>query len=183
MASEFPRGPLTALERRLEAIAKRAFDSLGDRKAHRVPGALKAGERQYFVAGFFFHSARYSQNILVGEVGFPAEQHRLQINDQLGHPGWVTQHQQPLCLSNTDEHTDFKQILKTSRMGSALFAPMFVKDRFVGQLIVAAQARGTLGERDLEKLGELAGEASTEFASQGGAAWFEALSEQLNAPR
>jgi signal transduction protein with GAF and PtsI domain len=43
----------------------------------------------------------------------------------LGHAGQVVQHQRPLLLANADEATDFRQILKTARMGSALLAPMF----------------------------------------------------------
>ena len=51
-------------------------------------------------------------NLLVAEVGFlPPEQHRLRIDAELAHPGWVVKHRQPLILANTDLDADFKKIL------------------------------------------------------------------------
>mgnify|MGYP003704530333 CR=1 FL=1 len=41
-----------------------------------------------------------------------------------GHPGWVYAHRSKLILRNTDEHGEFRQYLKTSRMGSTIFAPI-----------------------------------------------------------
>ena len=41
-------------EEAMHALARGCFDLLGDREAHLRPGALKEGERQFFVAGAFF---------------------------------------------------------------------------------------------------------------------------------
>ena len=71
-------------------------------------------------------------HLLVAEHGFPPEQHRLRIPLDLGHPGWVVQRQRPLVLANTDEAQDFRQILKTARMGSVLFGPMFWRGQMLG---------------------------------------------------
>tara|TARA_Y100000588_G_scaffold339631_1_gene382490 strand:- start:2520 stop:2984 length:465 start_codon:yes stop_codon:yes gene_type:complete len=121
---------------------------LGDPDAQKRPGALKTGEHQFSVAGFFMHLPKERASILVAEDGFPKEQHRLRIPDDLGHPGWVVKNQKPLLLANTDEHSDFKQILKTARMGSAMYTPLVQEGNFVGQFITASQARHTYGPDD-----------------------------------
>lgn len=125
---------------------------LGDKHAHRRRGALRPGERQFSVSGVFLVTPDARHNLLVAEVGFPPEQHRLRIDIALGHPGWVVTHQRPLLLANTDEDPEFKQILKTARMGSAMYAPMIWKGRFLGQLVLASQARNTYSQPDLEVL-------------------------------
>lgn len=165
------------VEAALNRITGTAFALLGDREAHLVPGALKPGERQFFIAGIFLVNPAEDGHILVAEHGFPAEQHRLVIPIDLGHPGWVWREQTPLLLANTDEHGEFRQILKTARMGSALYAPIFARGRMVGQLIAAAQARDTMGEADLEALKVLAGLAGLAYAAGGGDAWLRALAE------
>lgn len=165
------------IEAALNQITGTAFALLGDREAHLRPGALKPGERQFFVAGVFLVRPGEDGHILVAEHGFPAEQHRLRIPIDLGHPGQVWHEQRPLLLANTDEHTGFQQILKTARMGSSLYAPVFGRRRMVGQIIAAAQARNTMAEADLEVLTILAGIAGLAFAAGGGEAWLRALSE------
>jgi hypothetical protein len=141
-------GPEEAL-RHLTATAPAL---LGDKDAHRRPGALKPGERQFSVCGVFAVTADAREHLLVAEVGFPPEQHRLRIDIGLAHPGWVFQHRKPLLLANTDLDADFKQILKTARMGSALYAPMLWKGELLGQLVLASQARYTYGQVDLDVL-------------------------------
>ena len=125
---------------------------LGDRDAEHRPGALKPGERQFTVCGAFMVTPDRQHNLLVAEHGFPPEQHRLRIDVALAHPGWVVKHRRPLILANTDLDADFKQILKTARMGSALYAPMIWQDALLGQLVLASQARNTYAARDLEAL-------------------------------
>ena len=73
---------------------------LGDKQAHLRPGALKPAERQFSVCGAFMLTPDRRHNLLLAEVGFPPEQHRLLINATLGHPGWVVEHQEPLILAN-----------------------------------------------------------------------------------
>ncbi len=160
----------TDAESALRLITRATFDLLGDRQAHHRPGALKPGEQQFFVSGIFLVSPAADTHLLIAEHGFPPEQHRLRIPINTGHPGWVYQHQRPLILANTDEHADFKQILKTSRMGSALYGPMMWRGRMIGQLISAAQARNTFEQADLDILVAFAQFASTLYVAHDGAA-------------
>jgi hypothetical protein len=140
-------------EEAIRILARACFETLGDRKtAHLVPGALLAGERQYFIAGAFLVTPDRMHHMLVGNIGFPTEQERLLVPIDGGHPGYVYSTQAKLILRNTDEHGAFRQYLKTSRMGSTIFAPMIWKGEFLGQLIMAAQARNTMRDEDLDIL-------------------------------
>ena len=89
----------------------------------------------------FLITADRQHNLLVAEHGFPPEQHRLRIPLDFGPPGWVVRHQRPRIIANTDEAPDFRQILKTSPMGSTLYGPMFWRGEMLGQVLTAAQAR------------------------------------------
>ena len=139
-----------AVETILKAFSTAAMKTLGDPSAAKIPGNLKANEYQFSVAGFFLHIPERKESCLVAQQGFPVEQHRLCIPDDVGHPGWVVKHKKPLLLSNTDEHSDFKQILKSARMGSAMYSPMFSSGTFIGQFITASQARQTYRIQDHE---------------------------------
>lgn len=156
-------------ETALRRVTLAAMTLLGDREAHLRPGALKPGERQFFVAGLFMLTPDRRQHLLLAEQGFPAEQRRLRIDVDLGHPGWVYRNRKPLILANTDEAPDFRQILKTARMGSALYAPLFWRGEYIGQLITAAQARNTFSEADLEALCAFAPLAAALFQAHDGA--------------
>ena len=148
---------------------------LGDKEAHLRPGGLRVGERQFTNAGIFLIIPDRQHHLLVAEHGFPPEQHRLRIPFDLGHPGWVAQHQRPLVLTNTDEVPDFRQILKTARMGSALFGPMFWQGQMLGQLLTAAQARHTYGPIDLDLSMGFAHVAAAVYMAHGGPAWLRTL--------
>ena len=113
---------------------------------------LRAGERPFAVAGISLITADRPHHFLVTAHGVPPAQHRLRLPLDLGHPGWVVQHQHPLVLVNTDEAQDFRQILKTLRMGSTLYGPMFWRGQMLGEVITAAQARNTYGPIDLDLL-------------------------------
>jgi hypothetical protein len=158
-------------ESAMRAIAQRIYAHLGDRTAHEKPGALKSGERQFFVAGTFFVTPDKAWHMLVGNVNFPPEQARLLVPIDGGHPGWVYEHRAKLLLENTDEHGEFRQYLKTSRMGSAIFGPMFWRGEFVGQLIMAAQARYTMNATDLAVICACAQVAAAAWVAHGGPAW------------
>ena len=136
---------------------------LGDKQAHVRPGALQPGERPFSVCGAFMLTPDRRHNLLVADVGFPPEQHRLRIDVELGHPGWVVRQRAPLILANTDLDPNFKQILKTARMGSALYAPMIWKGELLGQIVCASQARHTYEQTDLDVL--------VAFAETGTALW------------
>ena len=161
-------------EEAMRAIAQACFDSLGDRSAHLRPGALKEGERQYFVSGTFFVTPDRQHHMLVGSIGFPAEQRRLMVPIDGGHPARVMATRAPLLLANTDEDQGFRQYLKSSRMGSSAYAPMLFRGAFLGQLIIAAQARHTLGEADLAALTAAAHLAAACWVAQGGPDWLRA---------
>jgi hypothetical protein len=87
----------------------------------------------------------------------------------------VVPHQRPLVLANTDEASDFRQILQTARMGSALLGPMFWQGQMLGQLITAAQARNTYGPIDLDLLMCFAHMAAAVYMAHGGPEWLGTL--------
>jgi hypothetical protein len=141
---------------------------VGDPDAHLRPGGLKPGERQFSVAGAFIITPDRAYNMLVANFGFPPDQRRLSIPIALGHPGEIVRTERPLLLANTDEHDTFRQYLKTSRMGSAIFAPFFWHGTMIGHLIVASQARYTYGQADLDILRAFAGLAGPLWIAHGG---------------
>jgi GAF domain-containing protein len=162
-------------EAALRELTTRTPALLGDPHASRRPGALKPGEHQFSVSGLFMLTPGGQQNLLIADVGFPPEQHRLRIDVRLGHPGWVAKHQRPLILANTDEDPAFTQILTTARMGSALFAPVMWQGEFLGQLILASQARNTYAPIDLDILGVFAEAATALWIAHGGPAFLRTL--------
>ena len=171
------------VEAALAEIVRAALRVNGDAESAARPGALKPGERQFFVSGVFLATPDQSAHLLVAEWGFPPKQHRLRFAIETGHPGWVWRHRRPLILENTDDHADFKQILKTARMGSALYAPMLWEGAFVGQLIVAAQARNTFRSPDLDRMKALAALAVGVYIAKEGPAWLEREIANPTAPR
>ena len=158
----------------MRILARGCFDALGDRQAHLRAGALKPGERQYFVSGTFFVTPDKQHHMLVASLGFPPEQERLMVPIDGGHPGWVYAHRSKLILKNTDLHGAFRQYLKSSRMGSAVFAPIIWKGEFLGQLIMAAQARHTMRDVDLELIVALSRVATGAWVAHGGPTWLAA---------
>jgi len=153
----------------------------GDATAHEKPGALKPGERHFSVGGAFMVSPDDRSHFLIAEWGFPPEQHRLYYPLDTGHPGWVWKNEQALILENTDDHADFKQILKSARMGSAIYAPMIWQGRFIGHLITAAQARNTYSPPDLVRLQALAGMATAAYIAHGGPVFLAQIWDNLRA--
>ncbi len=166
-------------------VVHAALRITGDATAHQHPGALKPGERHFHVSGVFMVSPDETAHILLAEWGFPPEQHRLYYPLDTGHPGWVWKNEQALILENTDEHADFKQILKTARMGSAIYAPMIWQNRFIGHLICAAQARNTYAPSDLVRLRVLSALAAAVYMAKSGPdqllqIWREATNAGIN---
>jgi hypothetical protein len=158
-------------EQAIAILMKACHETLGDRQAHLIPDALKPGEDQYLVSGAFFVTPDKKYHMLTGSIGFPPEQERLMIPIDGGHPGHVYETQKKLILKNTDEHGAFRQYLKSSRMGSALYAPMIWNGTFIGQLLVAAQARNTMRDIDLDALVAIARLATAIWIAKGGLAW------------
>lgn len=163
------------IESALSAISAGAWTSLGDPNAHERPGALKPGEHQFAVSGYFMLSPDGSETVLVAEHGFPTEQHRLRIPSDLAHPGWVVKNRKPLLLANTDEDSGFKQILKTARMGSAMYSPLIWGGVFIGLLITASQARDTYGPDDHAAHQAFANAAAAVYMAHDGPAFTRAL--------
>jgi hypothetical protein len=155
----------------IRILAQACFDHLGDPEAHLKPGALKPGERQYKIAGAFLVTPDKKHHMLVGSIGFPPEQERLLVPIDGGHPGQVYASRQKMILKNTDEHGAFRQYLKSSRMGSTLFAPMIWKGEFLGQLVMAAQARHTMRDEDLEVIVAMSRIATGAWVAHGGPSW------------
>ena len=160
-------------EAAVRVLAQACVDTLGDRMAAQVPGALLAGEHQYFISGAFLVTPDRRYHMLVGNVGFPAEQERLMVPIDGGHPGNVYATLQKLILKNTDEHGAFRQYLKSSRMGSTLFAPMIWQGAFLGQFIMAAQARNTMRDSDLAAIVAVSRIATAAWVAHGGPAWLD----------
>ena len=158
----------------MQALMQGCFDTLGDRTAHLRPGALLEGEQQYFVAGAFFVTPDRKYHMICGNVGFPPEQERLCIPIDGGHPGQVYASQAKKILKNTDEHGTFRQYLKSSRMGSTIFTPLLWQGQFIGQLIVAAQARNTMRDEDLQALVAVGQLATAVWVAKGGLEWLSA---------
>jgi hypothetical protein len=170
-------------EEAVHALARGCCDTLGDRDAHTQPGSLKPGERQFFVAGAFFVTPDKRFHLLVGNCNFPPEQQRLMVPIDGGHLGWVYSNKRKLLLENTDEHGEFRQYLKTSRVGSAMYAPMFWQGAFIGQMLMAAQARRSLREDDLSVLVACCSIATGAWVAKGGPDWLARLYPPRNAFR
>lgn len=141
---------------------------LGDHQAHLKPGALVGEERQFSVSGFFMLSADRSNVVMIGSQNFPTEQYRLTVKSDYAHPGQVVESGKPLILENTDDDAGFRQILKTSRMGSSIYAPMLWQGQVLGMLICGAQARYTYRPIDLEILEQFAEVALALWLASGG---------------
>lgn len=147
------------------------FPHLGDCTAHLAPGALADGQQQFFVCGGFFVAPDRQHQMLVGNTGFPPDQRRLLVPIDGGHPGVVIATGQPLLLTDTRQHGAIRQYLRTSRMGSAIYAPLVWDGAAQGMVIMAAQAAGTMRQADLDTLAALAPHVAARWLQTGGSAW------------
>ena len=133
-------------EAALRALLAPFHTELGDRSPS---SGLPEGTEQFLVAGAFIVTPDSDWHMLVAGIGFPPEQARLMIPIGAGHPGAVCASGVPLHLQDTEAGSGaFKQYLKTARMGSAIYVPMVWQSRFIGQIVLAARARGSLGPAD-----------------------------------
>jgi signal transduction protein with GAF and PtsI domain len=98
-----------------------------------------------------------------------------------GHPGHVYASGEKLILKNTDDHGSFKQYLKSARMGSAVLSPMIWQGQFLGQLFMAAQARHTFDDPDLEVLVAFSRLATAVWVALNGPAWTQAHAQPKDA--
>ncbi len=167
-------GAVAEPEAALSVITGAVRDALGDPAAAEKSGALKAGERDYRVSGIFLIAPDRRHNVLVANQGFPREQRRLSIPIAWNNPGEVVAKERFVLLENTDDYGEFRQFLKTSRMGSSIYMPIFASGRMIGQLVAAAQARWTYSAEDVAPLTALAGLAAINWDRTNGGAWWEA---------
>ena len=157
-------------EAALHALARVAHRCLGDPRAE-----VRAGERDYRIAGVFLVTPDRRYNMLLGNVGFPREQRRLMIPIGWNHPGRVVATGEPILIRDTDaEAGRFRQFLKSSRMGSSIYAPIRSEGALIGQIVAAAQARFCYDEGDLARLELLAAAAALAWRATGGPAWLAA---------
>jgi hypothetical protein len=157
-------------EAALRALARVAHRCLGDPRAE-----VRAGERDYRVAGVFLVTPDRRYNMLAGSIGFPPEQRRLMIPIGWNHPGRVVATGAPILLRDTEaEAGRFRQFLASSRMGSSLYVPIRAGGALVGQLVAASQARFCYGAGDLARLELLAAAAGLAWAAKDGPAWLAA---------
>ena len=148
-AAEASRGETDA-EAAVEHITRIARDVLGDPDSAKRPGALRPGERDIKVSGIFFAAPKRDHLLLFADHGFPAEQRHLTISITDSRPGHTVRTGEPVVLRNTDNDAMFRQILKTARMGSALYAPVVWQAQVLGMFNIAAQARNTYNATDLK---------------------------------
>lgn len=161
-----------ATEAALSVLTGAARDLLGDPGVAARPEALKEGERDYRVSGVFLISPDRLHNVLVANQGFPPEQRRLSIPIAWNNPGQVVAKEHYVLLENTDDHGEFRQFLKTSKMGSSIYMPIFAAGGMIGQIVAASQARWTYNAQDLAPLSALAGLAALVWEKTGGDEWW-----------
>ena len=162
-------------EAALRTIGVAACEALGDRSAASRPGALKPGETDFTISGYFVLRPGGEDMLLVAETGWPAEQHRLVIEIGEGKPGWVLANKTPLLLPNTDEEPAFTQILSSARMGSSMYAPLLWRGSALGLITVASQARHTYRVIDLPLVEMAAAHAASLWVAMGGAQYLAGL--------
>lgn len=161
-------------ETALAVLTRAVVDMLGDGQAAARNGALLAGERDYRVSGVFLIAPDRRHNVLVANQGFPPEQRRLSIPIAWNNPGQVVARERFVLLENTDDHGEFRQFLKTSKMGSSIYMPIFAGREMIGQIVAASQARWTYSGADVAPMALLAAFAGLAWDRTGGADWWEA---------
>lgn len=150
---------------------------LGDPSAALAPNAFRE-EPPNFVgcaAAAFLRMPDGRHHLIAAPVNFPSSQHHELVAIELGHPGEVAHHHQPLLLRDTAVVPSFVKILQAFRAGSSMFAPMMWQGRYLGVIICANAARRTFRERDLAVQTAFAALAAALFVAQGGPAWLERL--------
>jgi GAF domain-containing protein len=158
----------TGPERALSHITRIAGLVLGDPEAKHRPGAFRPGERDLTVTGIFFAAPARDHMVLLAEHGFPADQRHLRISIMDSNPGHVVRTGEPKIVPNTDHDPNFRKILSSARMGSAVYVPMVWQDQVLGMFNIASQARNTYDAIDL-RMGLLFGNlASATWMALGG---------------
>lgn len=136
-----------SVEAKLARILNAVRADLGRGPVDR-PHARPGTEGNFTVGAFFlFTPDRAGLDIYLPQ-NFPPEQATLRIPADHGHPGLVATTGEPLLLADTARDARFVQILKTARMGSAMFSPLRSPDRVLGVMVNAAIQGGTYTHAD-----------------------------------
>lgn len=163
----------TNAEAALRALLAPLHGELGERDG---PFDLPDGVSQFFVSGAFLVTPDQDWHMLTASLDFPPEQTRLMIPIDGGHPGRVRASGAPLHLPDTAaEAGNFKQYLKTARMGSAIYAPMIWQGRFLGQIVLAGRAADSLSAEDFAVMRAAAPLAAAVYIAQRGPAWLAGM--------
>lgn len=155
-------------EQALHRIGLTAIDCLGDKEAVKRPGGLLPGETDHALTAFFLITPARDSMVLLAEMGWPQDQHRLVIDIAEGRPGWVIANRKALVLPNTDEDRVFTQIVTSRRMGSSMYAPLLWNGEPLGLVSIARQARLTFSAADVPALEALAGLAAAAWIAHDG---------------
>ena len=168
-----------SFENIIKLITKFSSDNLGNRIKALESGNLKSDEKNQYACGSFILLDENKQ-ILIGPQNYAPEQHYMILDTITGHPAWVIKNKKRLILPNTDTHKSFVKILKTFRAGSAIYAPIIVSDKFIGQIICASQARNVMEEIDLSTLCVLSNLASMYWIKLDGMAEIKKIFQEHN---
>lgn len=143
------------VEAKLERLLNDARARLGQGPVD-PPHAGPGTDGNFTVGTFFLLSPDRAHLDIYLPQNFPPEQAGLRIPAGHGHPGLVATTGQPLHLEDTAQDTRFVQILKTARMGSAMFSPLRWAGAVFGVMVNAAIQRGTYTRADFRLHGILA---------------------------
>lgn len=152
---------------------------MGEPDAAARPGGLMPGERNFRVSGIFFAAPARDHLILLADHDFPPEQRHLRISIGDSRPGHTVRNAAPVVVPNTDTDSAFRKILKSARMGSAVYAPMLWEGRALGMFNVAAQARNTFDVTDLNIAMLFAAQATVHWIAKGGPDYISGLADAL----
>jgi len=92
--------------------------------------------------------------------GLSVEEASRILEDGFDLPWLVAKIRKPLNISDAAEDPRFAPVLKKYQIGSALFIPIFTADELYGVLGVASLKKGAYGEKDIELLTAIAGNAA-----------------------
>lgn len=120
------------------------------------PRAEAGTDGNFTIGAYFLFTDDGAHLDILAPQNFPPEQATLRIPAGHGHPGVVSVTGRPLLLSDTSREPSFVQILKTARMGSAMFHPLRWDGGVSGVMVNAAIQRGTYTEQDFALHGILA---------------------------
>lgn len=143
------------VDRKLAHLLNQARSHLG--RGHVDPPHTRAAtDGNFTVATLFLFTPDRSQLVIYLPQNFPPEQAELRIPAGHGHPGRVAATGEALLLEDTRQHRTFVQILKTARMGSAMFSPLRWRGEVFGVMVNAAIQPGTYTPADFRLHGILA---------------------------